>query len=70
MKTDNLTLRRRAEEFLDGHPEAVNNIPAGDLHQLIEDLHVHQIELEMQNEELRRAQLELRLPRFHHVSKP
>ena len=59
MKTDNLTLRRRAEEFLDGHPEAVNNIPAGDLHQLIEDLHVHQIELEMQNEELRRTQLEL-----------
>jgi PAS domain S-box-containing protein len=59
MNTDNLTLRRRAEEFLDGHPEAVNKIPAGDLHKLIEDLHVHQIELEMQNEELRRTQLEL-----------
>ena len=59
MKTDNPTLRRRAEEFLDRHPEAVSKIPAGDLHKLIEDLHVHQIELEMQNEELRRAQLEL-----------
>ena len=59
MKTDTTTLRRRAEEFLDKNPETVNKVPAGDPHKLIEDLHVHQIELEMQNEELRRAQLEL-----------
>jgi len=59
MKTDYSTLRRRAEEFLDRNPEAAHKIPAGDLHKLIEDLHVHQIELEMQNEELRRTQLEL-----------
>jgi PAS domain-containing protein len=59
MKTDYPNLRQRAEEFLDRNPEAANKIPAGDLHKLIEDLHVHQIELEMQNEELRRAQLEI-----------
>jgi PAS domain S-box-containing protein len=59
MKTDTTALRRRAEEFLDRNPDAANEVPAGDLHKLIEDLHVHQIELEMQNEELRRAQLEL-----------
>ena len=63
MKTDNPNLRRRAEEFLDRNPEAVSTIPAGDLHQLIEDLHIHQIELEMQNEELRRAQLALEAAR-------
>ena len=59
MKTDTPTLRRRAEEFLDRNPETVDTIPADDLRKLIEDLHIHQIELEMQNEELRRAQLEL-----------
>jgi PAS domain S-box-containing protein len=59
MKTDTTALRRRAEEFLDRNPDAANEVPVGDLYKLIEDLHVHQIELEMQNEELRRVQLEL-----------
>ena len=59
MKTDNANLRRRAEEFLNRNPEAGSKTPADDLHKLIEDLHVYQIELEMQNEELRRAQLEI-----------
>jgi PAS domain S-box-containing protein len=59
MKTDTTALRRRAEEFLDRNPDAANKVPAGDLHKLIEDLHVYQIELEMQNEELRRVQLKL-----------
>jgi len=52
-------LRRRAEERLD-----VEAIPAEDLSpveaaRLIHELQVHQIELEMQNEELRQAQAEL-----------
>ena len=63
MKVDHATLRRRAEEILARNPEAVKNTPAGDVHELIEDLHVHQIELEMQNEELRRTQLELQKAR-------
>jgi PAS domain S-box-containing protein len=37
----------------------VKKIPTRDIRQLIEDLQVHQIELEMQNEELRRLQEDL-----------
>jgi PAS domain S-box-containing protein len=52
-------LRRRAEERLakrkaTGKPAAKADIP-----KLLHELRVHQVELEMQNEELRRAQVEL-----------
>ena len=53
------TLQKRAEEFINKHPSAVKKIPPRDVQNLIEDLQIHQIELEMQNEELRRAQLEI-----------
>jgi PAS domain S-box-containing protein len=54
-------LRRQAEERLDGLSAAT---PAAspvleDAADLVQELRVHQIELEMQNEELRRTQLEL-----------
>jgi len=52
-------LRERAEEFINKNPLAIKEIPADDIKKLIEHLQVHQVELEMQNEELRRAQLEL-----------
>ncbi len=53
-------LRRRAEEHLDGLTAAAAASPApDDLAAAVHELRVHQIELEMQNEELRRAQLEL-----------
>jgi PAS domain S-box-containing protein len=52
-------LRERAEEFINKNPLAIKEIPPDDVKKLIEHLQVHQIELEMQNEELRRAQLEL-----------
>ena len=52
-------LRQQAEERLDGlSPAAASPVP-DDSADVIHELRVHQIELEMQNEELRRAQLEL-----------
>ena len=38
MKNDTITLRLRAEEYLDRNPATVDKVPAGDLHKLIEDL--------------------------------
>ncbi len=56
-------LRQRAEvrltESLDRVPEDVEALSLEAMRAALHDLHVHQIELEMQNEELRRAQLEL-----------
>ena len=63
MKHKTSSLRKRAEEFLNKHPEVIKEIASVDVKNLVEDLHVHQIELEIQNEELRRAQLELEASR-------
>ena len=38
------------------HPEAVGSLSAADARMLLEDLRLHQTELEAQNEELRQAQ--------------
>lgn len=65
MKKHNLTpeatdeLKKRAELFLKKKPSFVKKLPRRDTQELIEDLHVHQIEMEMKNEELRRAHEEL-----------
>ncbi len=59
MKIDKEKLRRQAHEFMSKKPSAVKNIPPTDIRQLIEDLQVHQIELEMQNEELQSTNEEL-----------
>lgn len=50
-------LRRRAEERV--HDAHAANLSSVDAQHLIHELQVHQIELEIQNEELRTAQLEL-----------
>jgi PAS domain S-box-containing protein len=63
MKNKPSSLRKRAEAFLDKHPGAVKNKTSGDVKKLIEDLHIHQIELEIQNEELRRVQSDLEASR-------
>ena len=52
-------LRHRAEALLHEKPQALSDIPPEDMQQLIHELQVHQIELEMQNEELRRTQSKL-----------
>ena len=59
---DKTPLRQQAEDVLREKPEKTENqspISPGETQRLIHDLEVHQIELEIQNEELRRAQLEL-----------
>ena len=59
MKKGKPTLKEQAQEVISKNPAAIEKIPPMDIKQLIEDLQVHQIELEMQNEELRRVQQDL-----------
>lgn len=58
---DPAELRRRAEVRLSVHPlkKATPNSTAADNQRQLHELEVHQIELEMQNEELQRTQVEL-----------
>jgi two-component system, cell cycle sensor histidine kinase and response regulator CckA len=56
-------LRQRAEDFLQKTSQAIGAMPVQDVQQLVHELLVSQIELEMQNEELRRTQQELEASR-------
>ena len=56
-------LRYRAEQLLREGPGGLKDRSAEDIQKVIHELQVHQIELEMQNEELRRTQLELHAKR-------
>ncbi|MBF0453064.1 MAG: hypothetical protein HQK75_20355, partial [Candidatus Magnetomorum sp.] len=49
-------LRTRAEKVIQEKPENLNETSEPDIQKLFHELHVHQIELELQNEELRLAQ--------------
>ena len=53
------TLRERAERRLSTTRTDVANMTAGQIQRLVHELQVHQIELELQNEELCNAQVEL-----------
>ena len=64
MKTDEhrlykKELRDKAVDFINKNTAAIKEIPPEEVKRLIEDLQIHQVELEMQNEELRRIQVEL-----------
>ena len=56
-------LRRRAEELLQKRFGALDKIESADIQNSVHELRVHQIELEMQNEEMRRVQQELEASR-------
>jgi PAS domain S-box-containing protein len=60
-------LRHQAEELLRTTKRDVASMPVKDVQRLVHELQVHQIELEMQNEELRRAQIELEAARDRYV---
>ena len=60
-------LRRQAEKLLRTSKRDVAVMPDKDVQQLVHELQVHQIELEMQNEELRRAQVALEVARDRYV---
>jgi PAS domain S-box-containing protein len=61
--TEAATLRRRAEAQLKITRRDIDAMPLKDVQQLVYELQVHQIELEIQNEELRRIQAELEAAR-------
>ncbi|MFQ5436318.1 MAG: PAS domain-containing protein, partial [Anaerolineae bacterium] len=59
-KPDKLNdLRRRAEATWSGQAVDLSQLSPADLHHLVHELQVHQIELELQNEDLRQAQEQL-----------
>jgi PAS domain S-box-containing protein len=60
-------LRRQAEARLRTTKQDVAAMPIKDVQQLVYELQVHQIELEMQNDELRRTQVELEATRDRYV---
>lgn len=60
-------LRLRAETLLSTTKQDIADMAVKDVQQLVHELQVHQIELEMENEELRRAQMELQAARDRYV---
>jgi PAS domain S-box-containing protein len=60
-------LRARAEENLKSEPDRLGDTSLEDANSLIHELRVHQIELEMQNEELRRVQNDLEISRARYA---
>jgi two-component system, NarL family, sensor histidine kinase UhpB len=61
-------LRRQAEAQLRTTRMDVDALPASSVQQLVHELQVHQVELQMQNEELRRTQLELESARDRYAN--
>ncbi|MCB0196841.1 MAG: PAS domain S-box protein, partial [Anaerolineae bacterium] len=56
LSKQNVELRQRAEQLLERQKEGEAFVPTAEVHDLIHELTVYQIELELQNEELRRSE--------------
>ena len=56
-------MHKRAEEILLKHHVEPDKIPPADVLRILHELQVHQIELDMQNDELRRTNLDLKTAR-------
>ncbi len=63
----NADLRKRPEKLLAKQKERLRGLSSVDLQKLVHELGTHQVELEMQNEELREARLELETSRNKYV---
>lgn len=62
-------IKDRAEKIIDFTPEEISQITPDEIQRIFYDLQIHQIELKMQNQELRYAQEELTRSRnnYHHL---
>ena len=56
-------LRQKAEELISKNLSAKKEMPSADIKKLIKELQIHQVELELQNDELRQARFELEAER-------
>jgi PAS domain S-box-containing protein len=63
-----IELRRRVEGILKVTRSKIATMPIKDIQQLVQTLQIHQVELEMQNEELRQTQLALRVSLDRYVA--
>ena len=67
-RDDRNGLRKRAEAELSGDETTAGNASPEEIRELVHELRTHQIELELQNEELRNAQAQLAENRDRYVS--
>ncbi|GEM_PF-1862268 len=65
--TGSATLRQRAEAVLQGATINLEDISVEEVQRLIQELRVHQVELSIQNEELRQAQEEIKASRDAYI---
>lgn len=61
-------LRRRAEEAIRGQPVNLDGLQQHDIEFVMHELQVYQVELRLQNEELRRVQLDLEISRDQYAN--
>jgi PAS domain S-box-containing protein len=59
-------LRKRAEKKIPGSADSIQKMSAPEIQKLVHELEVHQIELEMQNEALRKSQVETEEARYRY----
>ncbi|MDO9055807.1 MAG: PAS domain-containing sensor histidine kinase [Sulfuricurvum sp.] len=67
LKSSTRMLRRKAEELAARNPKSLEILSDVENHNLIHELQVHQIELEMQNEQLHLTQVELDRERHRYI---